>query len=351
MKKFFALALSVAMVAAVATGCSSQPASPAPSEPKTEQAEPKTEESKTETPEEKTEETAQADYPKGDITFLIPSGAGGGNDLTTRAMIPELQRQFGVNVVPTNKSESKGAIAASTLMNAQPDGQTLYFNSQTLILMPYGGMPDIDLDQFQAVAQTVEDTGIVYVNADSPYTTIQEFIDAAKEGQLKVGHNGVGALWNLAAIQLAKAADVDFQYIAYTSGGSQMLTALAAGEVDMCIVNPAEGKAMVEAGKVKPIACMGDTRIDIFPDVPTLKESGIELTFPVWRGVFTKKGVSEEILNEMDKAFAAVIESPEFVEYCQTSGLPIKYRDHKEFEEFVNSEIEIYDAIMKEIQE
>jgi len=289
-----------------------------------------------------------AKYPAGDISFIVPNSAGGGNDLTTRALIPSLQRTFGVNVVPLNQGESKGAVAAQNIINAKPDGRTFYFNSQTLILLPFSTMPNLDLSQFQPIAQVVEDTGVIYVKADSPYKTIKDLLTAMKSTTLKMGHNGNGALWHLASLQLAKATGVNFRYIAYSSGGTQMLTALAAGEVDLCIVNAAEGKAMVDSGLVRPLASLGETRLDVF-NIPTMVESGVDFIFPVWRGVFTKAGASDEVLAEIDKAFKAATESPEFIEYAKNNGLPIRYRDHKQFKEFVDKEIAIYSELMKSL--
>ena len=287
-------------------------------------------------------------YPSGDVSFIIPNSAGGGNDLTTRALIPGLQRAFGVNVVPLNQGESGGAIAAQNVMNAKPDGQTFYFNSQTLILMPYGGMPSIDLTKFQAVAQVVEDTGVIYVKNDSPYKTVEDLLVAVKSDKLKVGHNGNGKLWHLAAMQLDSAIGANFQYVAYTAGGSPMLTALAAGEIDLCIENAAGGRSMVESGLVRPLASLGSERLDVF-DVPTMVEVGVDLVFPVWRGVFTKAGASEEVLNQIDEIFKSAVESPEFVEYAKNNGLPVKYRAHKEFSEFVDNEIKKYAELMKNL--
>ncbi len=284
-------------------------------------------------------------YPDGVVSFIVPNNAGGGNDLTARALIPSLQRSFGVNVVPLNQGESRGAVAAQNVMTAKPDGRTFYFNSQTLILMPYGGMPSIDLDQFQPVAQVVEDTGVIYVKANSPYQNIQQLLAGMKNTTFKMGHNGNGALWHLAALQLSKITGANFRYIAYTSGGTQMLTALAAGEVDICIVNAAEGRSMVDSGLVRPLASLGESRLDVF-NIPTLVEVGVDYVFPVWRGIFTKAGVSAEILVEIDKAFKAAAQSPEFVEYANNNGLPIKYRDHKEFTKFIESEKKIYAELM-----
>ena len=89
-------------------------------------------------------------FPSGDVTFVNPNAAGGGNDLIMRALIPGMKTSLGVNVIPENKPASRGAIAALDITNAKPDGQKVYINSQTLILMPYGGV-EVAVEKFQPV--------------------------------------------------------------------------------------------------------------------------------------------------------------------------------------------------------
>lgn len=292
----------------------------------------------------------KSDYPKGDITFLIPSGAGGGNDLATRALIPDLQKNLGVNLVPVNKGESKGSTACMEIATSKPDGQKLLLFSPSLIILPYGGLPEIRMENYQPVAQVADDNGIIYVKAGAPYKTIQEFIAAAKSKKLKVAHVGVGSMWHLAAAQFAKASGIDFQYVPYSTGGTQMLAALTAGEADMCITNPAEAKALVDSGKILPIACMGEQRVPVFKDVPTLKEAGINLVFPVWRIVFTTKGVSEDILDRLDEAFKASVEGEGFKKFCEINSITPYFKDHRQAAKFFDEQIKVYAQVMKTIQ-
>jgi len=291
---------------------------------------------------------AKPKYPNGDVTFVNPNAPGGGNDLLMRALIPGMKAYLGVNVIPVNKPEARGAVAAMEITNAKPDGQKVYINSQTLLLMPYGGI-DVKVEGFQPVAQVVEDTGVVLVKGDAPYKTIQDFVEAAKKTKLKVAHNGSGSLWHLAAVMFAKAAKVDFQYVVYSGGGTPMMTALAAGEVDMVIVNPAESKPLIDAGKIKPLAVMSEGKHPMLSQVPTCKEAGIPVTFPVWRGIFTTKGTPEEFLSIMEKAVKAGTEGEEFKKLVQTTGLEIKYRDHKEFTKFFEEQKALTAQLMKEI--
>lgn len=291
----------------------------------------------------------QGKFPKGDITFLIPSGPGGGNDMTTRALIPGMKRQLNVNIVPANKPEAKGAVAATELASAKPDGQKIYFNSQTLLLMPYAGVPDVKLDKFQPVAQVVEDTASIVVRSDAPFKTFEEFVKYAKGTKMKVANNGNGALWHLSAIQLSQALKVEFNYIPYPSGGNQMLAALAAGEVELCVISPSESKAMIDSGRLKVLAVMSDKRHTVVPNVPTMKELGIDSSFPVWRGVFTTAGTSKETLDVLEKALKVAVESDEFKTYAKNNGFPILFRGHVEFSKFIATEKVKYAKMMTEL--
>ncbi len=187
------------------------------------------------------------------------------------------------------------------------------------------------------------------VKADSPYNTLEDLIKVAKERKLKVGHNGVGAIWHLASVLFAKEIGADFQYISYPSGGNQMLTALAVGEIDFCVVGPPESKPFIDTGKIRALVVLNDAKCPILPDAPISSEVGLKLTFPVWRGIFTTAGLDEEALETLDNAVKETVESEYFKHFANTNGFPIKYRDHKEFSEFITQEIDKYDKLMKEI--
>jgi len=279
-------------------------------------------------------------FPNGDVTFVNPNAAGGGNDLIMRALIPGMKASLGVNVIPDNKPEARGAIAALAISKGRPDGQKVYINSMTLLLMPYGGV-EVNLDAFQPVAQVVDDTGVILVKADAPYKDLKDLIAKAKTSKLKISHNGVGSLWHFAAVSFAKAAGVDFQYVAYSGGGTPMLTALATGEVDIVIVNPAESKSLMDAGKIRPLAVMSEGKHPMLPEVPTCIASGVKVSFPVWRGIFTTKGVRSEALDTLEKSVKAGMESPEFRSLAESTGLEPKFKGHKEFTKFINEQKEL----------
>jgi tripartite-type tricarboxylate transporter receptor subunit TctC len=295
----------------------------------------------------------EAKYPAKDIILIIPNTPGGGNDLTVRALIPGMKKSLGFDVLPYNKPGAQGAHAASEVMNAKPDGYTLYFNSQTLLLMPYGGSPDVNIERFQPVAQVVEDTPAIIVRADSRYKDLSALLDDAKANpqKLRVAHAGIGALWHLAALQFSKDSGVEFKYVAYLTGtsGMQMLSALIEGEVDLCVISPSESKPLIDSGKVRVLAIMGERRHSVVPDVPTCKEVGVNSTFSVWRGVFTTSGVSQEKLALLERAVKEAVNTEEFQEFARNNGLPVKFSDSREFKEFIYKQRDQYSNLMVEI--
>ena len=92
---------------------------------------------------------------------------------------------------------------------------------------------------------------------------------------------------------------------------------------------------------------LNDVKHPVISDAPTSKEVGLKLTFPVWRGIFTTAGLDEEALEKLDKAVQATVESKEFKNFAENNGFPIKYRNHKEFSEFIKQEMLTYDLLVK----
>jgi len=296
-------------------------------------------------------EQPKADFPKGDISVLIPAAAGGGNDLTVRALIPGLKEALGTNIIPVNQPAGKGGVAFTEVANAKPDGHKLYFNSKTVLLMKYTGIAEAQIEKLVPVAQVAEDVTIFYVRADSPWNSINDLIDHLKTSKekLKTGNTGLGGVWHLPQIKFNKAIGVDnMKYVAYPSGSTAMLTALVAGEIDLVTCGP-EGRSFVESGKVKPLAVIYPTRYPSFPDVPTVKEAaGLDIEHKVWRGFFTTAGTDEATLKILSDACKKAVESEEFKKYAAV-GMLASYKDYKEFAQVVENERKELEVIMPEI--
>ncbi len=294
----------------------------------------------------------KVDFPKGDITFLIPSAPGGGNDLTVRSVIPGMERALNTKIVPENKSASRGALAFMDVANAKPDGHKLYFNSMTSVQLQYSGVPEAKIEKLVPVAQLVEDAAVFYVRSEAPWKNIKELVDHLKASpeKLKTANTGLGAIWHIVDVTFAKAVGVEdkLHYVSFPSGSTPMLTALVSGEVDLVITGPADAKAFTDSGKIRPIGVMTDERYPTIPDVATLKEQGFDVSYPIWRGIFTTAGTDEATLQLLSDAAKAACESEEFKKYA-SFGMPAKFKDYKEFKTVVEKEDQLLSKLMPEI--
>ncbi len=270
-------------------------------------------------------------YPPGKCSFLIGNAPGGGNDLLSRALIPGMSRTLGVEVLPENLVGANGGVAAVRTQQSKPDGHTLYMHSQSVVMMQYTGQPQVNVTKLAPVAQVAEDFGCFAVAAGSPYASLRDLIAAARAnpGKIKVGTTSAG-VWPINLALVEEKAGVKFHYVPYSSGGAPAGAAAAAGEVEVAMDSPIVYRSLVEGGKLKMLVTFGEKRSDIFPNVPTAKEQGVDVEFPVWRMVFTTAGTPEPILAELSAAVKAAMENDAFKTYMKTSGVPARFRDYKE---------------------
>ncbi|MDR1316416.1 MAG: tripartite tricarboxylate transporter substrate binding protein [Spirochaetales bacterium] len=287
-------------------------------------------------------------YPKGDISVLIAAAAGGGNDLLVRALLPSLERTLKVSVVPVNQPGGRGAIAFNEVASARPDGQKLYFNSKSVLLMKFNGIEEANMDRLVPVAQVAEDVTIFFVRSDSPIKNIKDLINHIKTSKerVKSANSGMGALWHLSQILFCQTIGSDnILSIAYPAGSSAMLTALVSGEVEFVTCGP-EAKSFIDAGKVRPLCVVYPGRYPSFPDIPTLKEeTGLDYDYPVWRGFFTTEGTDPKVLKILSDALKTAVESEEFKKFTAI-GMIASFKDSKTFGEIVDKEQKSLEVLM-----
>jgi tripartite-type tricarboxylate transporter receptor subunit TctC len=273
-----------------------------------------------------------SNYPDHELKFVVPNGIGSTNDSTMRALLPGLKQALNANVIPENNVAMKGGAAFAKVANTKDFGYNLYLNSQTVLLLPYAGMPDCKIERLVPVAQVVEDSAIIFVRADSPWADFYALVDDLKSpgGKFKIADNGVGNLWHIAGQLLSRAIGIEFEYVSYPISSRQMLNSLVNGGVDISINGPAESRALLQDKTIRALAIMSDQRLQSMPNVPTCKELGYDVSFPIWRGVFTTAGTDEKKLRTLSDAIKYALETDEFISFSE-NGQPIKFRGYKDF--------------------
>ncbi|REE91026.1 Bug family tripartite tricarboxylate transporter substrate binding protein [Cupriavidus plantarum] len=271
-------------------------------------------------------------YPTHSVELVVPFQAGGGTDALARAFAESARKHLPQSVIVVNKPGASGSIGWADVANAKADGYKLSLLTADLTIVPHLGLTKLTYENFMPVARLNADPSAITVRSDSPYTTVEQFLDAARKnpGGMRVGNAGNGSIWHLAAAALEDKTGTKFNHIPF-QGGNPAVLALLGGHIDAVTVSPAEVYAYVSAGKLKTLAVMADQRVKGFENVPTLKERKVDLSIGTWRGIGAPKGTPPEVINVLRTAAAKTAAEPALREMMDKQNLGFAYADQDEF--------------------
>lgn len=285
---------------------------------------------------------AGEDWP-GSLSVYVPADAGGGFDLAVRLLQPSLEESLGNSIVPLNVPGAAGAIAATEMLGLPADGTSMMIVSRSISSVPYTGSPDIDpVERFAAVGVTHQDVSALSVSANAPYQSVDELIEygRANPGGITIGHSGVGGVWHAAALVFGEETGVEFSFVPY-NGGAEVGAALLAGEIDAMTIGAPESRAFVDGGDAVMLGVMGEERSDLYPDVPTLQEQGIDVTYSVWRGYVTNIDTPDDVVAELAARLEAAATSDETVEAMTDAGFEPTWIGPEDFTTLIAEEDEL----------
>ncbi|MGC9329816.1 MAG: tripartite tricarboxylate transporter substrate binding protein, partial [Candidatus Hinthialibacter sp.] len=281
-----------------------------------------------------------AKFPSKSITVVVPWDAGGGTDALARSIAQQAGREFGQVVNILNRSGGAGAIGHSFGAAARPDGYTVTMITYELCTYEPLGRVELSPLNFKPVLQLNEDPAAITVHADSPWKTLEEFIDYAREhpGEATIGNSGPGAVWHIGALKLEKMAGVQFTHVPH-NGAKPAVTQLLGKHLDAVSVSPAEVLQFLEMGSLRCLGVMSEDRIPELPGAPTCREAGFDLVHGTWRGLAVPPETPDEIVSILEQGFKKGYDSPEFQETARKALLGLRHRDSQQFGEFLNAEL------------
>jgi tripartite-type tricarboxylate transporter receptor subunit TctC len=258
-------------------------------------------------------------------------------------------------VVVVNKTGAAGAVGMQYVATSRPDGYTALMALSSISIIPeadklFDRKPAYTMDQLAPVALISADPTIFVVRADSPWKSVQEFVDDAKRrpGEISYSSSGVYGTLHMATEMFAHAAGIQLKHIPY-SGAGPALTAILGGHVDTLASGPAVVIPHIKAGKLRPLAGWGAKRVAALPDVPTFKELGYGVEFYIWAGVFVPSGTPAPVVKTLRDAVRQAVDSPEFKAAMEKIETPIAYLDAPEFQRFWEKDAKMLAAAIKRI--
>jgi tripartite-type tricarboxylate transporter receptor subunit TctC len=282
---------------------------------------------------------AQDSYPARPITLINPWAAGSSTDIMARAVAEQLFKQMGQSVVVVSRDGGSGVIGMTVLMQAPPDGLTLAFTPMTPVTIQPHHLKDLKLspDTIQPVCGITENILGLSVRADSPFKTLADLIAAGKSKSLSYGSPGPNSAPFLAVDDLGRHQKLDLVHIPF-KGDATSIKELLAGRLDFATSIAASAAPQVKAGTVRLLAVASERRHPGFPEVPTLRELGMDVTQLSFAGLFTPRGTPPQVLAKLDAACATAVKSDAVKEAAQKSNQILAYQSMAQWDKRVHDE-------------
>lgn len=295
-------------------------------------------------------------FPEKSIEFIAPSGAGGGWDTTARTAAKVLNDEKIVTqpIVVQNKAGGGGAVGLAYLVEQKGTGYTINVYSPPLLLIALNGQSKASYKETTPLAQVMTDYSVFVVKADSKFQSVKELMDAAKKDPKSVklgGGSAPGSMDHLAFAKAAKVAGVDVKSLPYVSfqGGGEAMTSLLGGHIDVISTGIGESLEQARAGKIRILAVTAAKRVEAIKEVPTLKESGIDAEFTIWRGFFGPPEMPAEAKRYFESAFEKMVTSKSWIDAANKYGWLIEYKNSADFSKFLDAQNKEMETLLSEL--
>lgn len=266
------------------------------------------------------------DYPSKPVSIVVPFPAGGNTDAAIRLLTPSLAEQLGQKFVVENKPGAGTLIGAMAVATAAPDGYTLLTSGASTNIAPlFNTSTPFKPEDLTFLALTYQTPYVLLVRPDFPAKTMAEFLAYAKENpnSIKWATQGYGSLQHIVSERFFRAADVKVKLVPYT-GSAPAAVDVIAGHVDATMDSGGAIMDYVRSGKMRALAITNEARVPQLPDLPTFKETGVDIAPQAWVGVFAPRGTPADVLDKLNKAINVAIDSKAFQNWVTTAGGNIK---------------------------
>ncbi len=291
------------------------------------------------------------EFPSRPVRFMIPLAAGGGGDITVRAVSQKLNAVWGQSVVVDNRPGGTGAIALETVARAQPDGYTIVMISGTHTARRathHGRLPYDLVRDFAPVTQMTQQSYVLVLHPSVAAKSVPELIALAKTkpNSLTYGSAGQGSLQHLSGALLATLTGTQLLHVAYKGGGPALADVLG-GQISMVFATPLESVPHIKPGRLRPLAVTSPQRSPAMPDLPSIAEAGIagyEVTN--WYGVLAPVAIRKPVLEKLNRSIVAALRTPELTERFQRDGVEPIASTPQQFQKHIHDEIAKWERVV-----
>ncbi len=289
-------------------------------------------------------------YPTRPVRVVVGFAPGGGVDISARLLAAKLSDFLGPQVIVENKPGAGTNLAAGEVVKSTPDGYTLLMNSPAVVINPslYAKAP-YQLSDFIGVSIFASTTNLLVVPASLPAKTVQDLVRMAKEkpGSLNYSSAGQGTTQHLAGELFKLRTGTQIVHVPYKGSGPSM-TALLASEVQLTFINPVAAGGHVKAGKLRALAVTDDKRTELMPDVPTMKEAGVDgVEVSLWYALLAPAATPRDVVEKLGAAVGRAAKDPMVRDALKKQGADPVGNTPTEFNAYLKQEFARWAEVVK----
>ena len=274
------------------------------------------------------------------IHIVVPFAPGGSNDIVGRTVAQQLSTRLKRSVIVENRGGGGGVIGTERVARADPDGTTLLLISSTFTMKPSVMKLEYDpIKSFTPIAMLGMGPSVIAVPSALPVNSIKELIDYSRThaGKVNFGSAGVASFQHFAIELFKMHTGADLTVVQYKGGGPALID-LASGNVQVALGSLIQMQTFLQSGKIKLLAVAGPKRVGLIPDVPTLKESGIDVEVNNWWGLLAPAGAPDGLVEQLHRETNIVLADPEMNKRFAAEGAETLPMTRAEFAKFISDE-------------
>jgi tripartite-type tricarboxylate transporter receptor subunit TctC len=300
--------------------------------------------------------TGVAAYPTKPITLVVPFPPGGGTDTIGRPLASVAHQHLGQPMVVINKAGGGGAVGSQFVANSKPDGYTVLHAINTVSEIPQidellGRPISFKKEQLIPIGQVAVSPFAVMVNAESRWKTFKDFVEEARQkpDEFQYASAGVYSTTHIMWELILKATNLRVRHLPTTGGGPIMMAVLGKHvDISHCVM-PAVCAPQLEAKKIRLLAVTTDKRLPNYPDVPTLKELGYDVTHAIWHALMVPAGTPPDVVAKLRQGLKGMAEDEAFKALMTKLGERIQYMSGEDFEKFWADDYKKVGTLLRQI--
>jgi tripartite-type tricarboxylate transporter receptor subunit TctC len=299
---------------------------------------------------------AQDSYPTRPVTMVVAFPPGGVADITARPTALAMEKALKQRVIIENKPGAAGATGNAYVANSKPDGYTLLMALSSISVIPeaerlQGHKPPYELAQLAPIALISADPVVLVVREEAPWKTASDFVADAKQrpGKITYSSSGIYGALHMPFVLLENATGTNLWHVPY-NGGGPAVQALLGSQVDATVGGPAAMIGQIRAKRLRPLASFGAKRLSSLPEVPTLKEIGIDAEYYIWAGLMAPAATPAAIQQKLRDAVRQAAHDPDFTNAMAKVETPVAYLDAPEFRKFWDADAQKLTEAVKRIK-